>query len=467
MPKDRASVLIVDDEPAMRLLLTSVLRAEGYETTAAASAEEALPLVARRHFHLVITDLKMPGMSGLELLGHVKRDDPGTAVMLLTAFGSVEGAVEAMRQGAAHYLLKPLANPDELRLAVRRILEERRVADEAVTLREAAQAVFPFGEIIARDPAMTAVLELARSVAPTDATVLVTGETGTGKELMARAIHHWSPRADRAFVAVNCAALVETLLESELFGHEKGAFTGAVAQRRGRFELAHGGTLFLDEVGEMSPGLQAKLLRVLQEGTLERVGGTRTVTVDVRVIGATNRDLRQMVADGKFRDDLYYRLSVFPIALPALRQRPADLLPLADHILRQAARRFGKRIAGFTEEAQALLEQYPWPGNIRELQNVLERAAILCRGGQIAATDLNLSSATSLSTRPAEAKTLRDIEREAILAALEANAGNRRKAAEQLGIGLRTLYDRLKQYGISGEPDSDSLHPASVPPPLP
>ena len=320
----------------------------------------------------------MPGISGLDLLEQVKRDDPGTAVIILTAFGTVEGAVEAMRMGAVHYLLKPLANPEELRLSVRRVFEEQRVTDEATTLRQATEAVFPFGEIVAGDGKMQAALELGRSVAPTDATVLITGETGTGKELMARAIHHWSPRAGQSFVAVNCAALVETLLESELFGHEKGAFTGAVSQRRGRFELAHGGTLFLDEVGEMTHALQSKLLRVLQEGTFERVGGAKTVTVDVRVITATNRDLQRLVAERVFREDLYYRLSVFPIKLPPLRERPTDILPLADHVLRQAGRRFGKRIVGFADEVPALLQGYAWPGNIRELQNVIERAVILC-----------------------------------------------------------------------------------------
>lgn len=454
MSKLKASVLVVDDEPAMRLLLTSILRDEGHEVTAAASGEEALQLLAKRHYRLVVTDLKMPGISGLELLTQVKRDDPDTAVIILTAFGTVEGAVEAMRKGAVHYLLKPLANPDELRIAVRRILEERRVTDEATTLRQATEAGFPFGEIVAGDAKMQAALDLGRSVAPTDATVLLTGETGTGKELMARAIHHWSPRAEQAFVAVNCAALAETLLESELFGHEKGAFTGAAAQRRGRFELAHGGTLFLDEIGEMSPALQAKLLRVLQEGTLERVGGTKTVTVDVRVIAATNRDLQRMVGDRTFREDLYYRLSVFPIVLPPLRERPADILPLAAHVLQQAGRRFGKRIVGFTDEAHALLQDYAWPGNIRELQNVIERAAILCREEQIAPAHLQLvaSPAVSASSAP---KTLRDLEREAILAALEAHQGNRRRAADQLGIGLRTLYTRLREYGISAESDEE------------
>jgi two-component system response regulator AtoC len=447
MAKSKGSILVVDDEPAMRLLLSSILKDEGYEVAAAATGEEALQLVARQHFRLVITDLKMPGISGLELLSRIKRDDPETAVILLTAFGSVEGAVEAMRQGAAHYLLKPLANPDELRLVVRRVLEERRLADEAATLRQASEAVFPFGQIITEDPKMRTVLDLARSVASTDATVLITGETGTGKELIARAIHHWSPRADQAFVAVNCAALAETLLESELFGHEKGAFTGAVAQHRGRFELAHGGTLFLDELGEMSPALQAKLLRVVQDGTLERVGGTRTVTVDARVVAATNRDLQRLVADRTFREDLYYRLSVFPINIPPLRERRADVLPLANYILAQASRRFGKRIAGFSDEATLLLHDYAWPGNIRELQNIIERAAILCREDRIEPTHLNLTpSATPASTEP---KTLKDLEREAILAALAACSGNRRKAAEQLGIGLRTLYARLREYGMS------------------
>jgi two-component system response regulator FlrC len=452
MAKPKGSILVVDDEPAMRLLLSSVLKDEGHDVTAAASGEEALQLIARRHYHLLLTDLKMPGISGLDLLERVKRDDPGTAVIILTAFGTVEGAVEAMRMGAVHYLLKPLANPEELRLSVRRVFAEQRVTDEATTLRQATEAVFPFGEIVAGDGKMQAALELGRSVAPTDATVLITGETGTGKELMARAIHHWSPRAGQSFVAVSCAALAESLLESELFGHEKGAFTGAVVQRRGRFELAHGGTLFLDEVGEMTHALQSKLLRVLQEGTFERVGGTKTVTVDVRVITATNRDLQRLVAERVFREDLYYRLSVFPILLPPLRERPADILPLADHVLRQASRRVGKRIVGFAGEVPALLQGYAWPGNIRELQNVIERAVILCGEERITPAHLHLPlSSPALS--PGAPKTLRELEREAILAALVTHAGNRRKAADQLGVGLRTLYTRLREYGISAESD--------------
>jgi two-component system response regulator FlrC len=452
MARPKGSILVVDDEPAMRLLLSSILKEEGHDVTAAASGEEALQLIAKRHYHLVLTDLKMPGISGLDLLERVKRDDSGTAVIVLTAFGTVEGAVEAMRMGAVHYLLKPLANPEELRLSVRRVFAEQRVTDEATTLRQATEAVFPFGEIVAGDGKMQAALELGRSVAPTDATVLITGETGTGKELMARAIHHWSPRAGQSFVAVSCAALAESLLESELFGHEKGAFTGAVVQRRGRFELAHGGTLFLDEVGEMTHALQSKLLRVLQEGTFERVGGTKTVTVDVRVITATNRDLQRLVAERVFREDLYYRLSVFPILLPPLRERPADILPLADHVLRQASRRFGKRIVGFAGEVPALLQGYAWPGNIRELQNVIERAVILCGEERITPAHLHLPlSSPALS--PGAPKTLRELEREAILAALVTHAGNRRKAADQLGVGLRTLYTRLREYGISAESD--------------
>jgi two-component system response regulator FlrC len=454
MAKPKGSILVVDDEPAMRLLLSSVLKEEGHDVTAAASGEEALQLIAKRHYHLVLTDLKMPGISGLELLEQVKREDPCTAVIILTAFGTVEGAVEAMRMGAVHYLLKPLSNPEELRLSVRRVLEEQRVTDEATTLRQATEAVFPFGEIVAGEGKMQAALELGRSVAPTDATVLITGETGTGKELMARAIHHWSPRAEQSFVAVNCAALAESLLESELFGHEKGSFTGAVTQRRGRFELAHGGTLFLDEVGEMTHALQSKLLRVLQEGTFERVGGTKTVTVDVRVITATNRDLQRQVAERVFREDLYYRLSVFPIMLPPLRERPVDILPLADHVLRQASRRFGKRIVGFAGEVPALLQGYAWPGNIRELQNVIERAVILCREERITSAHLHLPlSSPALS--PGMPKTLRELEREAIQAALAAHRGNRRKAADRLGVGLRTLYTRLREYGISVESDDE------------
>jgi len=450
MAKPKGSILVVDDEPAMRLLLSSVLKEEGHDVATAASGEEALQLIAKRHYHLVLTDLKMPGISGLDLLEQVKRDDPGTAVIILTAFGTVEGAVEAMRMGAVHYLLKPLSNPEELRLSVRRVLEEQRVTDEAATLRQATEAVFPFGEIIAGDGKMQAALELGRSVAPTDATVLITGETGTGKELMARAIHHWSPRAEQSFVAVNCAALAESLLESELFGHEKGSFTGAVGQRRGRFELAHGGTLLLDEVGEMTHALQSKLLRVLQEGTFERVGGTKTVTVDVRVVAATNRDLQRLVAERVFREDLYYRLSVFPIMLPPLRERPADILLLAARILQQANRRFGKRIVGFADEVPALLQDYAWPGNIRELQNVVERAVILCREERIPSVLLHLPvSHPALSS--GAPKTLRELEREAILAALAAHKGIRRKAADQLGIGLRTLYARLREYGISAD----------------
>jgi two-component system, NtrC family, response regulator AtoC len=455
MAKPKGSILVVDDEPAMRLLLSSVLKEEGHDVTAAASGEEALQLIAKRHYQLVLTDLKMPGISGLELLEQVKRDDPGTAVIILTAFGTVEGAVEAMRMGAVHYLLKPLSNPEELRLSVRRVLEEQRVTDEATTLRQATEAVFPFGEIVAGDGKMQAALELGRSVAPTDATVLITGETGTGKELMARAIHHWSPRAEQSFVAVNCAALAESLLESELFGHEKGSFTGAVSQRRGRFELAHGGTLLLDEVGEMAHALQSKLLRVLQEGTFERVGGTKTVTVDVRVIAATNRDLQREVAERVFREDLYYRLSVFPILLPPLRERPADILPLAARILQQANRRFGKRIVGFANEVPALLQDYAWPGNIRELQNVVERAVILCREERIPSALLHFPVSPPALSSGAPKTTLRELEREAILAALAAHKGNRRKAADQLGIGLRTLYARLREYGISADSDDE------------
>jgi DNA-binding NtrC family response regulator len=390
----------------------------------------------------------MPGMNGLEILKEAKQINPETDAVLMTAYGTIETAVAAMKAGARDYITKPI-DLDELSILIIYIADHRALAKENEILRQQLKAKGITPDIIKYEGRkMADLIGLVMRIAPSQATVLIQGETGTGKELFARLIHHASPRAERPFITVNCAAIPETLLESELFGHERGAFTGAVAQRRGRFELAHGGTLFLDEVGEMSPALQAKLLRVLQEGTLERVGGTKTVTVDVRVIAATNRDMQRMVADRTFREDVYYRLSVFPINIPPLRERRADILPLANHILTQASRRFGKRIAGFSDEATVLLHAYAWPGNIRELQNVIERAAILCREDHILPAHLNLSPVPGASA-PTVPKTLREMEREAILAALAAHDGNRRKAAEQLGLGLRTLYARLREYGMA------------------
>ena len=376
------------------------------------------------------------------MLRHVRQEMPDAPVIMITGFGTVSSAVEAMKAGAVDYLGKPLSSPDELRLVVRRALEQNLIAREHGVLREQENARFSCDDLVAGDPRMVKALELARKVAATHTTVLITGESGTGKEIVARCIHRNSPRAQRIFVPVNCAALSPTLIESELFGHERGAFTGAVGQHLGRFERAAGGTLFLDEIGELDAGLQAKLLRVLQEKTLERVGGTRQITVDVRIIAATNQDLKQSVAEGKFREDLFYRLNTFPIELPALRDRPSDIRRLARFFLEKSARELGKPGLSLSAEAETVLMTYEWPGNVRELENTMERVAILC-DGVVEPDDLPVTS-----SGPARPVLFKDIERNAIESALRENDGNRTRAARQLGISLRTLQYRLKDYGI-------------------
>lgn len=439
------TILIVDDDAGFRSLMETILRGEGYEVDSAGSVGEARAQGERRSYHLVITDLKLPDGSGLDVLRHWKQEMPETPVVMITAFGSVASAVEAMKLGAVDYLGKPLSSPDELRLVVKSALERQRAERERDALREQENARFGCGELIAADPRMQRVMELVAKVAPTPATVLVMGESGTGKELIARCIHANSPRAQRVFVAVNCAALSPTLIESELFGHERGAFTGAVGQHIGRFERAHGGTLFLDEIGELDASLQAKLLRVLQERTLERVGGTRQISVDVRVVAATNRNLRQMVNEGKFREDLFYRLNTFPIELPPLRERPGDIRRLARHFLERAGRNLGKTGLKLSPEAETVLLTYSWPGNVRELENTMERLAILC-DGTIEVDDLPVSG-----SGPVRPVLFKDIERKAIEDALRENDGNRTRTAKQLGISLRTLQYRLKEYGITHE----------------
>ncbi len=438
------TILIIDDDPGFRKLLETILAGEGYQIHVGASVADARRLGAARSFDLVLSDLRLPDGDGLQVLAWFADNAPDTPVVMLTAFGTVASAVEAMKLGAVDYLGKPLRSPDELRLLVRRTLEHRRTARERDIFREEARTRFACDSMIAEDPKMKAVLELARKVAPTNATVLLTGESGTGKEILARCIHANSPRADRVFVAVNCAALAPTLIESELFGHEKGAFTGAVAQHAGRFERADGGTLFLDEIGELDGTLQSKLLRVLQEKTFERVGGRRQIAVDVRVIAATNRDLKRMVAEKKFREDLFYRLNTFPLELPPLRERPADVPALARFFLARAAREFGKPRLELTEDALGRLTAYHWPGNVRELENLMERMAILC-DHRVDAADLPIG-AGPVAAPPVLWK---DIERKAIEDALRANHGNRTRAAKQLGISLRKLQYRLKEYGYA------------------
>lgn len=437
------TILVVDDDPGFRRLIETILVREGYQVQTAGSVADALRQGQTRSFRLVISDLKLPDGDGLEVLKWWKENAGETPVVMITAFGTVASAVEAMKLGAADYIGKPLSSPDELRLLVRRTLDQRRLEQEVEVLREQQQDRFSCQSLIAEDPAMVRVLQMVQRVAPTSATVLLIGESGVGKELIARCIHDNSPRARQVFVAVNCAALSPTLIESELFGHEKGAFTGAVDRHPGRFERAHGGTLFLDEIGELDANLQAKLLRVLQEKTFERVGGTRQITVDVRVIAATNRDLKRAVAEGKFRQDLYYRISAFPIEIPPLRERPGDILKLARFFLERSARSLGKPAPQLTPQAEQALLGYGWPGNVRELQNVMERVAIL-RDRSVDASDLPFDAQEA--PRPVKFK---DIERKAIEDALRANGGNRTKAAAQLGISLRTLQYRLKEYGIT------------------
>jgi len=438
-------ILIVDDDAPMRSFLCTVLGEEGYMLAEARNGTEGLATLSASDFDLVITDLRMPGLSGLDLVREGKKARPDALWVVITAYGSIGNAVEAMRLGASDYLTKPLRDPDELRHVVRRVFQEAESEKKIHLLSEELGRQFPPAETIFLGEKMAKVRSLVQNVAPSEATVLITGQSGTGKELIARTVHNLSSRREGSFIPVHCAALAENLLESELFGHERGAFTGAVATRKGRFELADGGTIFLDEVGEISPAVQVKLLRVLQEREFERVGGTRSISVDVRIIAATNRDLKEEVAAGRYREDLYYRLNVFPITLPPLAARREAILPLADYFLKKFSVAAGKVVDRFTPGARTAMERYPWPGNVRELQNVIERAVILAQG-EIDVRHLNLEQQGAPAV--SDPSILKANERETIGKILAEVGGNRKRAAQILGISLRTLQYRIKEFGL-------------------
>ncbi len=455
------TILVVDDEPNYQIVLSELLRDEGYEVFTADSGTAALPIVRDTDLDLVLSDMKMPGMDGIEFMRKIKEFNKELPVILITAFAEVEKAVEAMHLGAFTYLAKPFSN-EQLLASTRKAIEHYGLVREIKRLRREINPRSGFEGMIGKNPNMLSVYQLIEKVAPAPSSVLITGESGTGKELVARAIHNLSPRREAPFISVNCAALTDTLLESELFGHEKGAFTDAIAMRKGRFELANGGTLFLDEIGEMPAPLQAKLLRVLQERTIERVGGNTTLDIDVRILAATNRDLKDEVDNKKFREDLYYRLNVIHIHLPPLRERIDDIPALVTHFLQKNAARLHRDELTISPEALRLLVSLPWEGNIRELENTIERAAILCSGDRIEAEDVQPDSSDLSSQEWSSgldltqfipeglglAAVLNGIEEKLVRQALE-NADNvQARAAEQLGITKSLLQYKMKKYKL-------------------
>jgi two-component system NtrC family response regulator len=458
---NRFHILLVDDEPAQREMVGGFLKKQGFEVSAADSAERALELFRQDAFDLVLTDQKMARMSGLELLQAIHTINPETPVILITAFGTIEAAVAALKQGAIDYLTKPL-NLEELLFRIRQVSDHYRIINENRELREALQERHRIEGIIGESGPMLEVLSMVRRVAPSEATVLIRGESGTGKELIAKAIHFGSPRARGPLVKVNCAALPETLLESELFGHEKGAFTGAVTSRQGRFEMANGGTIFLDEIGDLPLHLQAKLLRVIQEREYEKVGSSRPVKVNVRILTASHRPLEALIEAGQLREDLYYRLNVVMILIPPLRDRRSDVSLLIDHFLRHYAEKNGKTIRGLTPEGRDILLRYDYPGNVRELENIIERAVVLTRDDVIGSGDLPLTvQEPEIADRDLETNltvAVEALERRMIRDALARSDGVQTRAAELLGMSERALRYKLIKYGFREEassPDSD------------
>ena len=457
-----ARVLVVDDEPGIRVMLSAALKREGYEVLLASDGRTALAALEAGPLDVVVTDIRMPQMTGIELLDAVKRVDPSLSVIMMTAYGSKDTVLDALRLGATDYVEKGDKLKDELTLRIRKELARKRLQQENVLLKRTLGTTHQFSNIIGSSDAMVAIFQLIERIAPTSSTVLIAGESGTGKELVARAIHFNSPRKDQPFVALNCGALPETLLDSELFGHVRGAFTGADTNKKGLIEVAEKGTIFLDEIGEMSPMVQVKLLRVLQERKFRRLGGTEEVEADIRIIAATNRELSKMVVDGRFREDLFYRINVIPLRLPPLRERRDDIPAIAEHFVGQFAQQMGKEISGISGEAMTCLKGYPWPGNVRELENAIERAVALERSATILPESLPEAVADNRGlplAAPAEAAILPDgtfdleahvarVEREYLTEALKQANGVKTKAAERLGLTFRQFRYLLKKYEV-------------------
>ena len=447
---DQSSILIVDDEEAMRDACRQILSGEAFSLKEASSGQAALDIIRRQSFDLVILDLKMPRVDGMQILGCIQQESPGTAAVVITGHPTVESAAEAMRLGAADFLPKPFS-PDALRLTVRRTLRGARMAKENQLFRsQLAECSRGDYRLIGRSTAMQQIHDLVQRVGPTDSTVLITGESGTGKELVARAIRDHSPRRDKPFVTVDCGALVGALFESELFGHVKGSFTGATNMKHGRFELANGGTIFFDEIANVSPDIQAKLLRVIQEREFTRVGATEVMRIDIRILAATSRNLPTEIREGRFREDLFYRLCVVPIVMPPLRQRREDIPLLAQHFLHKHRHRWRHEMRGFSKEALAVLVQHDWPGNVRELENAIERAIVLARSETIAPADLPYhASLVEPQEEDGDLAALASVEKEHIAKVLRYHGGNRTAAAKTLGIDRKTLWRKIRAYGLS------------------
>jgi len=451
MVAEHLSVLVVDDDLAHRTMLRSLLSGWGYQVTEADDGQTAIDLVNRQPFDLILMDIRMVKVSGLEALAVIKRYNPSIPVIIITAYSSVESAVEAMKNGAYDYLTKPL-DFDELRLNLQRAMDHRQLKKENRQLRTTLDGHFERSQLIGNSSAITSLLETVAQVAPSEASILIQGESGTGKELVAAAIYRNSGRRDTPFISLNCAAITETLFESELFGHEKGAFTGAHRRTQGRFQQADGGTLFLDEISEMPLTMQVKLLRVLQERKVTRVGGSQELKIDVRLIAATNRDLEKEIAAGRFREDLYYRLAVVTLELPPLRARRDDIPLLADHFIRRFGKQNHKDLKGLTPQAMDRLLKYDWPGNVRELMNGLERATVLARSEYIEVEDLPFSvQKMQVDDAPMASwleQPLEEVEKAAVLQTLAACGGNKSETARRLGVTRKTLHKKLKKYGI-------------------